>query len=1372
LYLSHLILKLLTDSTVKDFHLSSNDENFGIFDDVVVEIEYINGEKQIYAVQLKHVNKGKTLTKNGLAEKRGNFSISKYFEEWTKLRPSPVAIRFILFTNLKFDVPDGERIKLANHNFEVSTIESRQELMLGSHEHGRCYQFTSPDKYKEFFGQFYLYSNQSNVDKLKNDTKTKLLQMFNCEEEGFDKYLQFVTEWSLIEGKKDKLSKCLISRAIAVRLLGPYMRSWSFSGDQVGDNLNVLRKAMSQFQVTLFGKAVEEKVRTIWKDAKSKLEINYCNRIGRRYQMLSKHAQAVDDLNDEESTRLLWLMGLCPLPLVVNETVEKVIDACQDDKFVVIGALSEERENVFRKLSDLDERTRINISKRFQCSLQGRDTVTLDYLVKENCKILQIVTTNELVQMVDDPFNIGEKREILPIPHIDRILCRNIINLDFIDRTNDSTLIVIDNFESQDEQKIMNSSIKKIRLIPLKDFWTKIQKGEDESRKEFDLEICISRSECSPDQMDRLFRLAKNTNCHHFRMCEEGLEWIRSKGDIADLKEFRSRGRGIDQTELFQKSIDNRINIICADPGMGKSILMKNLKNSSKSWTVLVQPKDHSRYFRAKNTNIDDFIEYIVSKTYKNCDGFVRELVQILVEDCQIMFIWDGLDEVVDENLQVILTVIARLSTRGYLQWLTSRCNLLKTLESHFGVLSMTVEQFDTEQQNTYIEKRLGCSGDDLVDIKKKIYNCIRLVRYNDILGIPLQIYMFTELFRQNRDKYKTLLSNIFSITDLYRHFVDEKFNIYHQVKAMLDDSNDLMMQIVERSKNERLRHYEEAALMTYLKPEILDELRINCDSFLDEIQLSCDSVGIIVDVTEEKIPSFLHNSYGEYFAASYLSKNYRRVRCFVDFIFEESYNNIRFLFDLLLAEECPAHVAVLYKNLEVLMRHDDALRLKDKGGRSPLHLVCSWGKKFSTMQGHKVDNQEGAIEDTREYQAILNYLCERCDPLEVDDLFKMDAFHYGDSSNCLLPVLVLSNTHKFDFKLLKNFNDLGTILYNSVKLDYADVFEEMPFVKESQVLWHLAVLHKSINCLKKMAKNPNYKRSIDIVHEGMSPFLLACRGGNAEVVEILMEAGANTSATTHRGYSPIYVAAQADHFDLVHLLIDRHVDINAPNQFGQTALLLACIANNCDLARKLIELGADVNRGDDSGYTPLYMACRHKFPDVVRTLLDSGADVNATNVHGDLPLFMAAWNGQLDLVKKLVEAGADVNGVNHKGHGAVHATCINNHVKVLEYLIETGADVNAPNRFGQTPLHLALRHGFDAAPVLIEAGADITLVNRYGENFWDMATRCGHEPHALASMLVKVRGKEYWNAMKQNFNIKESPEQTIHVKNKSCNIL
>jgi len=84
----------------------------------------------------------------------------------------------------------------------------------------------------------------------------------------------------------------------------------------------------------------------------------------------------------------------------------------------------------------------------------------------------------------------------------------------------------------------------------------------------------------------------------------------------------------------------------------------------------------------------------------------------------------------------------------------------------------------------------------------------------------------------------------------------------------------------------------------------------------------------------------------------------------------------------------------------------------------------------------------------------------------------------------------------------------------------------------------------------------------------------------HASCVRLLLDAGADPSATDNEGYAPIHNAARNGDIEIVTILIDAGADVNTPlvgpaEDEGETALNTACYAGHIGLVRVLNERGA-----------------------------------------------------------------------------------------------------------------------------------------------------------------------------------------------------
>ena len=96
----------------------------------------------------------------------------------------------------------------------------------------------------------------------------------------------------------------------------------------------------------------------------------------------------------------------------------------------------------------------------------------------------------------------------------------------------------------------------------------------------------------------------------------------------------------------------------------------------------------------------------------------------------------------------------------------------------------------------------------------------------------------------------------------------------------------------------------------------------------------------------------------------------------------------------------------------------------------------------------------------------------------------------------------------------------------------------------------------------------------------------------------------------------------------MTRLLIDQGADVSATDDDGWKPLHFAARYGHKEVARLLIEEGADASAADSDGRMPLYFAVKNGHDAVARLLIDRGADVSAANNDGRKPLYFAAKFG------------------------------------------------------------------------------------------------------------------------------------------------
>ena len=275
----------------------------------------------------------------------------------------------------------------------------------------------------------------------------------------------------------------------------------------------------------------------------------------------------------------------------------------------------------------------------------------------------------------------------------------------------------------------------------------------------------------------------------------------------------------------------------------------------------------------------------------------------------------------------------------------------------------------------------------------------------------------------------------------------------------------------------------------------------------------------------------------------------------------------------------------------------------------------------------------------------------------------------------------------------------------------------------------------------------------------GWTPLHWAAVMGNAEVVDILLDRGANPNARAkddgtdlsaealkilidrdddnERGFSEwkndggtvLGVAAAADRHESIAMLAKRGADVNARDASGNAPLHNAAINNARLSAHELIARGASINARGVSEMTPLHFAAAGNAEQVATELIIRGANINArmedsaTPLHivsalgethdvmevftqrnanleariegGETPLHVAVREKNYGAIRRLIEAGANIDAWTDEFYTSLHYAVNNNDLQLIEVLCDLGANVNAWDEDGDTPLHWAALHDF-----------------------------------------------------------------------------
>jgi hypothetical protein len=129
----------------------------------------------------------------------------------------------------------------------------------------------------------------------------------------------------------------------------------------------------------------------------------------------------------------------------------------------------------------------------------------------------------------------------------------------------------------------------------------------------------------------------------------------------------------------------------------------------------------------------------------------------------------------------------------------------------------------------------------------------------------------------------------------------------------------------------------------------------------------------------------------------------------------------------------------------------------------------------------------------------------------------------------------------------------------------------------------------------------------------------LAATRGRAEIVHLLLAAGADTEATSPQtGFNPLLAAAKEGHMATARLLLEQGASVEARlGRSEATPLIMAARGGHGDMVNLLLEYAAPVNARTSNGSTALIFAALYGHAEVARILLAAGADATLKNAKG-----------------------------------------------------------------------------------------------------------------------------------------------------------
>ena len=212
----------------------------------------------------------------------------------------------------------------------------------------------------------------------------------------------------------------------------------------------------------------------------------------------------------------------------------------------------------------------------------------------------------------------------------------------------------------------------------------------------------------------------------------------------------------------------------------------------------------------------------------------------------------------------------------------------------------------------------------------------------------------------------------------------------------------------------------------------------------------------------------------------------------------------------------------------------------------------------------------------------------------------------------------------------------------------------------------HAAVLRSDVGLVKALLAhraNPNIRMTkgtplrrdttdfnLPATLIGSTPYLLAARFLEPEIMRALVAGGADPTLAMQNGATPLMIAA----------------GMGAGGNESRRGIAVIDFGKVEPESRVLeavtaaVSLGADVNAANQAGDTALHTAASQGFDTVVQFLADRGADLNAKNKRGQTPLaaLLSGGGGRGRAAAAAAANGADLTGID-ASQAPVHASTV-----------------------------------------------------------------------------------------------------------------
>ena len=252
---------------------------------------------------------------------------------------------------------------------------------------------------------------------------------------------------------------------------------------------------------------------------------------------------------------------------------------------------------------------------------------------------------------------------------------------------------------------------------------------------------------------------------------------------------------------------------------------------------------------------------------------------------------------------------------------------------------------------------------------------------------------------------------------------------------------------------------------------------------------------------------------------------------------------------------------------------------------------------------------------------------------------------------------------------------------------------------------------------------------SIDsITIEGYTPLMIAAANDKPQAVKCLLKQGADPSLQDNNGRNVLHCTSRGGNPEVIELILSHVVSIDSINKEGTTPLMIAAASDKLQAVKCLLKQGADPSLQDNTGWNVLHHASEGGSPKVIELMLSHVRSIDSISKEGSTSLMIAAGNDKLQALKCLLKQGADPSLQDSKGCNVLHYASLGGNPEVIELMLSNVPSIDSISKEGVTPLMIAAGNDkLQAVKCLLKQGADPSFQDNTGWNVLHHASRSGN---------------------------------------------